>query len=383
MEQITFIHCADIHMGYGYQVSGFADAKKMNIRRDDLKKVFRKVVDYARFDKASFVVFSGTFLDTVHMDNDNMSFLTEQCKENADIRFIIVPESDVICEHKHYQTLRTFENVTLLNSKSEPFYLKEENTYIYPCNQDSIHINFSEAAFQTERFQAQRFQAKDPFRILVCTDIAHGAMLRIPEMLQTKKIDIVMAGCPGKRAKDQFVADGVYCLESPEPLSSMQTDPCGIHSVTLTQDAEVATKQIIRQVVFLETAHRSYRKISLDITGCFTPEAIKDLVVTTIDPNQTDIYCLEITGIVSPFETLDSNAIAEELQDVFFDVIVNIEKVTSYDLESEKSLPGIKNVYIKELQREIQAAQTEAEKEMLKRALFFGLSALKGDTIIG
>ena len=64
MNQITFLHCAGLNLGYGFKVSGYSDAKKLTIRREDLKKVFAKILEIASYEKADFILISGKFIDT-------------------------------------------------------------------------------------------------------------------------------------------------------------------------------------------------------------------------------------------------------------------------------------------------------------------------------
>ena len=75
MNQITFLHCAGLNLGYGFKVSGYADAKKLTIRREDLKKVFAKILDIASYEKADFILISGKFIDTNNIDQATICLL--------------------------------------------------------------------------------------------------------------------------------------------------------------------------------------------------------------------------------------------------------------------------------------------------------------------
>jgi len=126
---------------------------------------------------------------------------------------------------------------------------------------------------------------------------------------------------------------------------------------------------------------RSYHTVDVDITECFTEDAIKDVILREVNPDINDIYVVNLKGKIMPDFKYDTHQLEHMLESRFFDIEIQSDKVEYYDIETIVSEPGIKGIFTKKLIDEINMAPNEKQRDILTKALFFGIQALEGKRI--
>jgi hypothetical protein len=170
----------------------------------------------------------------------------------------------------------------------------------------------------------------------------------------------------------------LFCPGTPEPLTEKETGPHGIYCVHLAMNNSVIEKE---EVTFIETALREFINARIDISGCFSQEAISEKIISEFAPNPNQIFNISLEGEVSPFLTFIADELTRMTEGVFFDLIIDTTGVNQFDIAAMAESPGIKGLYIKKLLSEIEEAPDDREKQIMQQALFFGIMALEGKKI--
>jgi exonuclease SbcD len=376
MNQITFLHCAGLNLGYGFKVSGYADAKKLTIRREDLKKVFAKILDIASYEKADFILISGKFIDTNNIDQATIEFINEKLSQYLDIQVVVLLEEDSKATTKAYKAIAENNNVMLLTSENNCISYENKSTSIYGINKDS-KIDFTELLNDNGLGGAQEFKLLMS-SIPISSFSERYSSIEPTRFLMDKGLNYLACGYSKNRINDELRDELVYNCGTPEPLEADEIGTHGIYSVTITKKDDGYVK---KDIAFIETAIRCYYSVEVDISECFTQDAIKDVILNTVKPNLTDIYNVNLIGKVIPDLDYKNEKIADMLDDEFFDVVVSSDKVENYDIKAIILEPGIRGTFAKKLVDEINSTSNSKQKSILKKALFFGIHALDGRQI--
>ena len=136
-------------------------------------------------------------------------------------------------------------------------------------------------------------------------------------------------------------------------------------------------------------AMRTVRAVELDLTGLDTGEQVRNAIlsVDNREIRQRDIWKISLTGRLNPETGLDLIGLRHEFAGEFFSLRLEPEFVLDYDLgplvdPENQSLEARFVQKLMELKRQSeQKGDTEAV-EIIDRAMYYGLDALRQGEII-
>ena len=418
MNQISFIHCHNLNFGYSIKVADYKSAKKLNIRREDLKTVLNNIIDSAIYEKADIILFSGIFADVKNADDSTKEYIIDRFKANdlKAMRIVIMPYDDAYLTDSLYSRLKEIENILVL--ETEKFSFESKNTTFYrldESNMDTFSENLNEirtgdsfnivlssipvkSSIPTEQnpcFHADDMNALDvssnksdvlghesdpgkpEHEQNVCPEPEQAGSYEYEDSVYNKdflnEVDYIALGCGDKRVHDIFGDGKVYCPGTPEPLVLHQTEPHGVYSVTLTKKSDGTTR---KDIAFIEVSKRKNFAVDIDIAKCFSQDAISEKIIDTVTPDEENGYIINLSGEINPFLEYDLKEIEKEIENYYFDLILEDKDVRRYDIDTIIAEPGIKGLFTKKMVDRINAALSREKKSVLTKALSFGIQAL-------
>ena len=113
---LKFIHCADIH--FDSAMSGLSDQSKVNIRREDMKETFKKIISLVSC--ADLLLISGDLFDSKAVSKATLDFLKNEFSKIPDVKvFIIAGNHDYMGGSSVYKTFDFGENVHVFGAEME------------------------------------------------------------------------------------------------------------------------------------------------------------------------------------------------------------------------------------------------------------------------
>ena len=219
---LKIIHCADVH--FDSAMSGL-DTKKVNIRRDEMKRTFKRIIDLSK--NADMLIIAGDLFDGRNVSKSTLDFLKGEFSKIPDTKvYIIGGNHDFVSADSVYRTFAFGNNVHVFGTETECIETPEYDIY--------------GASFKTandEREMLSGFSVKNPDKInigvfhanLGGTDynpvkvsdieksgfdyLAMGHIHKASEMNKAGATYYAYCGCPEGRGYDETGEKGVYAIE--------------------------------------------------------------------------------------------------------------------------------------------------------------------------
>jgi len=220
---LKIIHCADIH--FDSLMSGMSDISKVNIRREDMKETFKRIISLSA--NADMLLISGDLFDSKSVSKSTLAFLREEfLKIPKTPVFIIGGNHDYLSQNSPYKTFDFGENVHIFGTDMECIQM---DTY------DIYGMSFKTA--NDDKEMLSHLSIKNPDKINIClmhgnlsgTDynpiriadieksgldyLALGHIHKASEIKRAGMTYYAYCGCPEGRGNDETGQKGVYAVE--------------------------------------------------------------------------------------------------------------------------------------------------------------------------
>lgn len=220
---LKIIHCADVH--FDSAMSGLSDSSKVNIRREEMKETFSKIVSMA--EKADILLIAGDLFDGKNVSSGTLMFLKDQFAKIPETQvYIVAGNHDYMGADSVYRRFDFGENVYIFDTEMECI---EKDGY------DIYGMSFKTA--NDERKMLEDFSVKNPEKINIClmhanlggadynpikiSDIeksgldylALGHIHKASEIKKAGATNYAYCGCPEGRGNDETGEKGVYAIE--------------------------------------------------------------------------------------------------------------------------------------------------------------------------
>jgi len=220
---LKIIHCADIH--FDSAMSGLSDSSKVNIRREEMKETFSKIVSMA--ENADILLIAGDLFDGKNVSSKTLMFLKDQFAKIPDTEvYIIAGNHDYMGADSVYRRFDFGKNVYIFDTEMECI---EKDGY------DIYGMSFKTA--NDERKMLEGFSVKNPEKLNIClmhanlggsdynpikiSDIeksgldylALGHIHKASEIKRAGATCYGYCGCPEGRGNDETGEKGVYAIE--------------------------------------------------------------------------------------------------------------------------------------------------------------------------
>lgn len=375
-KRVSFIHCADIHLDAPFSAMGKENLSSE--RRKDLRKVFGKIINLVLENDADFLLISGDLYEHEYTARSTITWINEQFVRLGSRPVIIVPGNhDPYVRNSWYRSYRWNDNVHILTTEN-PEYLDENlNVYFYGIGFDTFH---------QEVIPVQKPPVLQPDRINIC--LFHGTINMQFTESPYNPVDLDYLAGLGfdyyalghfHTRNDAFFEKGILNPGSPEPFGFDETGEHGVCMVEITRNGGLK-----RRYSFIKTQERTYYEININVDGIDSQDRLIERIseVLRAYDGSKNIFRINLTGRLSPDFHVDVNYLVQHFGDICFSVQINDSTKPLYNLDElagERTLAG---VFTRKMKERIGTANEE-EREILERALYFGLEALfEGNVII-
>lgn len=380
MKTLKFVHCADIHLDAPFREQG--SERYSEIRREDIKKAFVKIIEAVKSNQADLLLISGDLYEHQYITRRTMDWLYMVLSE-AKVPVILIPGNhDPYLRNSWYRAWDWPANVHILSYEDPHLVLDQYGVNLYG-------IGFS--SFKEGRPDLTRVPQpmKDHFNILMMHGTLdmdftqHDYMPVSTDELKALNYDYYALGhFHSIKQEHNIINPG-----SPEPLGF---DEPGTHGAFLVTLSDNDGKTLVESS-FFETANRTYHDKVLDITGCRTLEEVKIRLLEITDGLDSGRDLVRVTLKGRTELSFDTKALSQMFSNrLYFKIRDNT--LMNFDLEALEKDPSLKGAFVREIRKRLADLEKELDKdpdneeiktgiEKLNLALSFGLEALRSGKI--
>lgn len=248
---LKIIHCADIH--FDSAMSGIKDQSKLNIRREDIKETFKRIISLAA--TADMLLISGDLFDAKNVSSKTLAFLRDEFLKIPDVKvFIVAGNHDYMGETSVYKSFDFGENVYVFDTVMECVELDECDIY---------GISFKTA--NDDREMLRDFSIKNPDKINIC--VMHGNLAGNDynpikkSDIENSGLDYLALGHIHNAIDIQRAGKTYYAYPGcPEGRGNDETGEKGVYEITLSKGS-------ILNSCFIPVSTRMYLDEEIDISG--------------------------------------------------------------------------------------------------------------------
>lgn len=364
---IKILHTADVHLDSPFSST---DLRRAEIRQSELRAVFASMMTYARTEKVDLVLIPGDLFDSEYVTRETLAHITRELA-SLSCPVVISPGNHDACNEKSVWLRNDFP----------------QNVYVFKSDKldvisfDELGVDVYGYAFSSPEMSAAPIygHVKDSDRInLLCAHLDLGATSSgyapiSPDALFAFGCDYYALGHIHNPSEPIFRENSAAaysgCPEGRAP------DEVGIKGAIIAN----IEKGVAPKLKFVRFCRRRYENATLDCTGASSASEIEAMASGLISERKYSddtILTLTLTGRLSPYILLTPD-VYERLGKNLFSINVKDETSAELGLDYLERDAGIKGEFYRLLKPQLESGEAR-EREIAKRALRYGLSALDG-----
>ena len=347
---LKIVHCADIH--FDSAMSGIKDTSKLNIRREDIKETFKKIISLA--ENADLLLISGDLFDAKNVSNKTLNFLRDEFLKIPDVKvFIVAGNHDFMSETSVYKSFDFGKNVYVFNTEMECVELEECDVY---------GISFKSA--NDEREMLKDFSVKNTDKINIC--VMHGNVagsgynpIKLAD-IEKSGLDYLALGHIHKATEIERAGKTYYAYcGCPEGRGNDETGEKGVYAIELAKGS-IANSQ------FIPISKRMYLDEEVDISGASTYDEIIERLKEKYQ-GERHLYRFTLTG--NSNLSIDTEVIREKIS--AFSLTVRDNTVPCVDLEKMASDFSLKGLFARFALQNKENLTDEEFNDTIKAGLYY------------
>ena len=369
------IHTADVHLDAPFSLM---NVQKAQMRKNELRETFASVILLAKSEKADLVLIAGDLFDSGFVTKETMELLVSLFSSAPECKFVIAPGNhDYIWENSPYIKEGFPENVYIFKRERVSRFTFPEigvDVYGYAFASDEYSENPLAGKFVLDRSRVNILLAHadvgghSKYCPLSVSDIGKSGFdyIALGHIHQGGKINTAgntyyaYSGCPEGRSFDECGTKGVIVADLSKNLGKLT--------------ASFANKR---------TGKRRFEKMSVDITGVASQDALADCVKSAIvkEGYGSDVLLrVRLTGSISPETVIRPEKLEADALGVFY---LEVEDASAplLDYEELKNDISIRGAFFRELLPLLES-ENEEERRTAADALRYGLAALDGNDVV-
>lgn len=364
---IKIFHTADVHLDSPFAST---DLRRAEIRQSELRAVFASMMTYARTEKVDIVLIPGDLFDSEYVTRETLAHITRELASLA-CPVVISPGNHDCCNEKSVWLRNDFpDNVHVFTSDKLDMISFDElgvDVYgyafpspsmsaapIYGHVKDSEKINLLCAHLELGGSGSSYAPISETALFSFgCDYYALGHIHNPPQPIFSGNSAVAYSGCPEGRAPDETGIKG---------------------AIVATVEKGSAPK-----LKFVRFCRRRYENASLDCTDATSAadvEAMASELISERKYSDDTILTLKLTGRLSPYIMLTQD-IYDRIGKNLFSLTVKDETAAEQGLDYLERDAGIKGEFYRLLKPRLES-DDQHERDIAKRALRYGLSALDG-----
>ncbi|MDP4091901.1 MAG: DNA repair exonuclease [Bacillota bacterium] len=375
MSRVKFLHCADLHLDAPFTSLG-ADSGKSAERRQDLKDTFRNIIELAKSEKVDLLLISGDLYEHGYVLKSTINFINKCFESIPATKVFIVPGNhDPITVSSYYRNYSWSNNVYILCDELPYVYLDDIDTYIYGVGFKS----FSQEKTIAYSLKPVRNDCINLMLVHGTVDMNIGNSLYNPmssENLSTLNMDYIALGHFHGMLSDIGGKGIIYNPGSPEPLGF---DEGGSHGVFIGDLASTDSAEKNLELRFQKLNKRYYETTDIKVDGCGSTEEIISRMDAELKCSDAPNCLLSVSlkGYLEESIKIDLLQIQNHFRDKLYYLKIKNETLVNYNIDQIVKEPGLKGLFVRKIMSRIEKTEDLCEKELLNKALYYGLEALE------
>ncbi len=347
---LKIIHCADIH--FDSAMSGIKDQSKLNIRREDMKETFKKIISLSV--DADLLLISGDLFDAKNVSNKTLAFLRDEFLKIPDVKvFIVAGNHDYLSETSLYKSFDFGKNVHIFGTEMEC--VSQDTCDVYG-------ISFKTA--NDEREMLKGFCVKNPDKINIC--LMHGNLsgadynpIKITD-IEKSGLDYLALGHIHKATSIERAGKTYYAYcGCPEGRGNDETGEKGVYKIEISKGSIVNSQ-------FVPVSTRMYFDEEIDVSGVSSySEIIKKINEKYMGDKH--IYRFTLKGNCN--FSIDTEVIKEKIQS--FLVTVRDNTVPCVDLEKMSGDFSLKGLFARYALENKESITEDEFNDAIKAGLYY------------
>ena len=371
---VKIIHTADIHLESPFSL---LDVQKAKIRKNELREIFTSIIRLAEAEKADIMIIAGDLFDSNFVTKETTELLVSLFASVPKCRFVIAPgNQDYIWGRSPYRKKNFPNNVYIFDKEQITCFSFPEigvDVYGYAFVSDGYTENPLEKKISLQKSRINVLAAhadvggKSKYCPISVSDIARSGF------------DYVALGHCHQGGKIQTAGNTYYAYSGcPEGRSFDESGNKGVIIVELEKNST----QLVANFRKHRTCKRRYEKVTVDITGVDSQEALLDCVKQAVEKEgfgPDALLRVRLTGQISPEIALYPYKLDAASVGIFY-LEVEDASVPLLNCEELKNDISVRGAFFRELLPMLQS-ENEDERRTAADALRYGLAALDGNDI--
>ncbi len=367
MKDLTFFHCADVHLDSPF--TSLADKPGLSgMRRRGLMESFTRMITAVRKEKPDFLIIAGDLFENDYVRVSTISNLNVLFGTIPDTRVLLITGNhDPEAANSYYRNYSWNRNVFFIG--------KEQKSILFEDISTNVHGLGWEAGQSFESGLDSLRPNTGIYNILVF----HGDIdLQIgrrdynsisSEIAGSMGFDYIAAG---HNHKKRIYKDIIYNPGSLDPLGFDEPGKHGYFKGLISKENDL-------NVSFVENSTIEYITLELDITGMESDTAIIETLRK--DMKKEDVlYKVLLVGSKTIEYSPDTKFISNALQEYTLFSKVRDESTVKIPVEELSLLKGLKGEFARTVIKRIELADDE-DRETLMKSLYYGLEAIEKGNI--
>lgn len=377
---LKIVHTADVHAGRPLCFE--LEEERRYIRRREVETALWRIVDFVKEENAQILLIAGDVFEHLYARPSWVKDLALLFSTIPETRVFIAPGNhDPLLPDSLYFSVDWPDNVTIFDSAGIGRVSFEANG----IEVDVYGLGWAAFVQRDPLLSSFRVARRDRLNIV----LLHGDLADQSVYLPIKQEHIASSGAayfalghihvPMAR---NIAGTTVVYPGCPEPLDFGDEGQRGIYLVTCIGPSEVSAE-------FVPMAVRTVRAVQVDLTGLDTGEQVRNAILAVGSPEdrRRDMWKITLRGRLNPEIELDLPGLRHEFADEFFSLRLEPEFVLDYDLDpllapENQSLEARFVKKLMELKRRLQQTGDAQEVDIIERAMYYGLDALRQGEII-
>lgn len=328
MKSVRIVQSGDFHLDSPLALHHIEFRKK---RREELLRSFSNIVDYAIEIKADLLLLTGDIFDSSRVTMGTLDYLSSEMNRFSGRIFISPGNHDPFDATSPYSNF-SFPDNTHIFRDYEEIHLAELDCVV--CGE-----GFTGAYEHRNLLEGKHPKTDASIRIL----LMHGEV--------TTGVNEYNPITPESIAKSGF---SYIALGHRHDFSGILTAGATSYAYAGIPEGrgfdELGDKGIIHGSIYMDgtslffrkTNYRSYRMISVDVSGALATSEMLNRILSSVDQKE-DVYKIILTGGVPPYLYLDLISLEKELEKILadFSLVDGTTVREKTEMYSEKSLKGL------------------------------------------
>jgi len=367
MKKIKIVHTADLHFDTPFNEVGQVQSK---INKEELKRVFMDIIHFCKKESVEILLLAGDIFDNYTINRETLYFIERSFEIIPQTRVFISPGNhDPYGTNSFYKLINWPSNVYIFNDKLEPVEVKELGATIWggafkdKYVRESMLKGFSKKTetinimvLHGEIANSKDGNEYNPITVKEISEsgmdyIALGHRHGFSGINKVENTCYAYSGCPQGRGFDELSDKGI------------------IYGYVSKGAVELD---------FIKTSRRNYEESKIDISNAFGYEEVVNIILNKISEKDRleNLYKIILVGEISDEFNIDEDTLKDLIASKFYFCRVVDKTTIKINLEKISKGYSMKSIFAQKLIKELEKAETEEEKEIIKMALKIGLSSL-------